>query len=166
MDNLSQNVRKTRFSIKKKEKSCLYECKYATDGHIGINNFAKERQGKTLVNLCTERKTENDATNTAEPAIPYRFSQKALTRPENGHKNITNEEIALHHRHVFFFCLAGSYKKENGRRTLHPEEAAHEAGYGAHSYLNREGRLEFNALADKKEIDTDENENNSEDVFQ
>lgn len=59
---------------------------------------------------------------------------------DEGHHGVADEEVGLGHGHVVVFVGLGGYEVEDCRRTLHAEEATHDAAEGAGSDLGGECR--------------------------
>lgn len=84
----------------------------------------------------------------------------------NGHQNVRKEKVNLDSRQVFFFGVFRGDVIEDCRRSGHCEQTAHDAAQGAHGNLYGQRRLQFNLVAEAKEIDADENEYRTENLLQ
>ncbi len=139
---------------------------HAADRHIAVDDFTQHLGGDPFEDFSAHKGSQGNRSQTVSVGHSHRRCHKASLGPEQGHHQVSDDEVGLDLGDVLLLRLGGSHKVKHRRRPLHGEQPAHKARQGSQPDLCRQGRFQFNPLTENEKVQADPNEYSSQYVLQ
>lgn len=136
------------------------------DADIGIDKVLENICGNMLVDVCSERSTDSDTSQSVKITYADRGCYKAIPRPHKCHQKIAEQKICLCHCDIMILIRLGSEKVQDCRRPLHTEKTSHKTAQSTGSDLHLHCWLQLDSIAHKREIQARQNQDCAQHIFQ
>ena len=113
---------------------------YPAEADVSVHYIRKYPVRDVAEGPAAGEGAEEDSAEGVEVGGADYGGHEAVICADKGHNGVADEEVGLGHGHVMVFVGLGGYEVEDGRGTLHAEEAAHDAAEGAGTDLGGECR--------------------------
>ena len=137
---------------------------YSADADVSVHYIRKYPVRDVAEGPAAGEGAEEDSAEGVEVGGADCRGHETVICADEGHHGVADEEVGLGHGHVMVFVGLGGYEVEDGRRTLHAEEAAHDAAEGAGTDLGGECRAYVlpDLVLEEAEIEADEDKKDSQ----